>query len=127
MKQTKQFVFISLSAILAISAITLPMQTAIAQAREPIDFIIRTVGAASQEGLVNVQISQNQIILNRVVEVSNVAIPITALVDVTAPVTVCAVSVLGETGDCRVINNIDKRGGQQVNVPLNVGSILQGQ
>jgi hypothetical protein len=120
----KMSVYISLAAILTISAIAIPMQNVQAQTTEVEELVIRFVGAVGQAGLVNVAVTNVAVPVNiediNVLTNPVITIPVTVLANV--PVTVCAVSVnvIGASGgqSCRVVNEAQLENDQVIILPV---------
>ena len=123
MKTKTVAVYISIVAMLSVSAIAIPMQIAQAQTADTI--IVRLVGAISQigqAGLINVAVG-NVVIPITVADVlsdNTVVIPVNVQANV--PVTVCsvAVNVIGESGPqtCRVVNDAQLENDQIITLPV---------
>lgn len=118
-------VFISIVAMLSVSAIAIPMQSVQAQTTQcnptAVDcIVVRLVGAVGQAGLVNIAVNNVPIlILNQAQILSDNTVNVQVQANV--PVTVCAVSVnvIGASGpqSCDVVNTSNP-GDQEITLPV---------
>jgi hypothetical protein len=119
-KIKKMSVYISLAAILTVSAIAIPMQTVNAQVGETQEFVIRFVGAVGQAGLINVAVQGVNVLNNVNLElIKNSPITVNAPIQANVPITICGVAVLSNQAvGCRTVNEAVLENNPVITIPI---------
>jgi hypothetical protein len=123
-EKKRRMAYLPIAAVLALPFLAIPYNAANAQT-EDTRFLVRLVQAATQEGLVNVNVQIGAVNVQDVVDINrnNIAVPITVPVaaDVNVGAQVCATVLSSGDQVCEFVQNVEQNARNRVTLDLSQG------